>query len=234
MKNRLTLNQEFFDRGVKAIELLTAKGNASGVARNYARLPSYRFHSGLLLWRRGENPRDYIEQGVTVLEDNAPGLLRDVPEMTASAFHLEVGGVFAFLIGRPYFHILRPEEIEYPDGRLTVHLLHALEGRLDRPAMEAELEAFAKTKKHTLSVRTYRNYFDILERAEASLPLDDLVRLGGTLYDQRKNDAFYSGGPALEGGGPGNSELIDYSLGAVLKHISYEGSCVHAWRWGSA
>jgi len=229
MKDLLGLNQEFFDRGLRSIGLLTAKGNAAGVARNYARLPGY-FHSALLLWRRGESPRDYIEMGVRVLENNVPRMLRDAPEMTVSEFHLEVGGVFAFLIERPYFHALRPEEIEYPDGRLTVHLLHALEGRLDRPAMEAELEAFAQTKKHALAVRTYRNYFDLLDRAEAGQPFDDLVELGSALYDKRKKDAFYSGGPALEGGGPGNRDLVDYSLGAVLKHIRYEGSSVHAWR----
>lgn len=231
-KDLFKLDQQFFDSSLRAIESLTTKGDAWGVARNYARLPGYRFHSALLLWRRGDSPRDYAEQGVNILEDNVPGLLRDVPEMTVSSFHLEVGGVFAFLIGRPYFHALRPEEIDYPDGRLTVHLLHALEGRLDRPAMEAELEAFAQTKKHALSVKTYRNYFDLLDRAEAGQPFDDLVELGGMLYDKREKDAFYSGGPALEGGGPGNGDLVDYSLGAVLKHIGYQGASVHAWRWG--
>lgn len=227
-KDQLGLNQEFFDRAIRAIALLTERGDAAGVARNYARLPAYRFNSALLLWRQGEYPRDFIEQGVRILEDNAPSLSRDFPEVD---LHLEVGAVFAFLIGRPYFRVLEPDEISYPDGRLTVHLLHALHGRLDRAAMEAELEAFARNKRHVLAVKTYRNYFDILDAAADGRPVDGLIAQGEVLYDKREKNAFYSGGPALEGGGPGNAELIDYSLGAVLKSIGYQGPSIHAWRW---
>lgn len=231
-KDQLALNQEFFDRSLKAINTLTERGNTAGVARNYTRLPGYRFHSALLLWRSGENPSGYIEQGVRILEDNAPSLMDEVPDMGPSNFHLEVGAVFAFLIGRPYFYNLQPEEIGYPDGRLTVHLLHALEGRLDRPAMEAELESFARNKRHALAVKTYRNYFDILDAVADGRPIDGLIDQAGILYDKREKNAFYSGGPALEGGGPGNSDLVDYSLGAVLKRIDYQGPNIHVWRWG--
>ncbi len=231
-KDRLALNQEFFERALKAIDTLTERGNKSGVARNYTRLPGYRFMSALLLWRRGENPRDYIDQGIQTLEDNAPSLIKEIPDIGPSDFHLEVGAVFAFLIGRPYFYDLQPGEIGYPDGRLTVHLLHALEGRLDRPAMEAELESFARNKRHALAAKTYRQYFEILDAAAVGRPVDGLIEQAGVLYEKREKNAFYSGGPALEGGGPGNSDLIDYNLGAVLKYIDYRGPCIHAWRWG--
>ncbi|HEY0927541.1 hypothetical protein [Brevundimonas sp.] len=233
-KDLLALNQQFFDLDLRGAEKQLARGEAWGAARNYARLPHYRFYSALLLWRRGEDPRGYIEQGLRVLEDHAPSLMDEVPEMGPSNFHLEVGAVFAFLIGRPYFHDLRPEDIGYPDGRLTVHLLQALNERLDRPAMEAELEAFERNKRHALAAKTYGNYFDILDAAAEDRPVDDLIRQAGRFYDMRAKNAFYSGGPKLEGGGPGNGDLIDYRLGAVLKCIGYRGDLVHAWRWGEA
>ncbi len=98
--------------------------------------------------------------------------------------------------------------------------------------MEAELESFARNKRHALAVKTYRNYFDILDAVADGRPIDGLIDQAGILYDKREKNAFYSGGPALEGGGPGNSDLVDYSLGAVLKRIDYQGPNIHVWGWG--
>ena len=201
-------------------------------ARNVSSLANYRFILGVATWRRGGDPVPYLSEGLDVLEEHIPEIVHIDPAAASTrALHTEVAAVFAWLTRQTFSHEPLPEEINYPDGRLTALLLAELKGTPDRTAVNEVLKAFAHKKRHALAVKTFQNYFDILDRASAGQSLEDLVKFGSELYGQREHDAFYSGGPRLEGGGPGTDDLIDYRLGAVLKHVRYTGDSVHVWRW---
>ena len=80
-----------------------------------------------------------------------------------------------------------------------------------------------------LSIETYSTYYHLLRSGGDGV--EELVQRATQLFDMRKDDEFFMGGPETEGGDLDNLVTVDYRLAAILKKIRYAGENVHRWRW---
>jgi len=97
--------------------------------------------------------------------------------------------------------------------------------------IEIDLAKLYKSKRYLLAAQTYNLYFDVLNCSEETLKVQDVIVIAEKLYRKRASNGFFSGGNAIEGGGPDNDIVVDYRLAAILKKINYQGSSIHCWNW---
>lgn len=103
------------------------------------------------------------------------------------------------------------------------------------------LAKVATQKRRKLVHETYTAYMDIVTSArqgDSSQSNAAVVRAAAN-YNKRASNAYYSGGPGFEGGGPDNEHVIDYRLAALIRmRLPDQGAsltgdaAIHVWRWG--
>jgi hypothetical protein len=116
------------------------------------------------------------------------------------------------------------------DCLLDAALGYALRDRWDHPTWKGGLGELQSSEHTALSAETYSTYYRLL-RAQSD-EVDGLVARAVVLFEDRRDDPFYMGGPQTEGGCVDNDVVVDYRLAAVMKKIGYQGENIHRWRWG--
>lgn len=103
------------------------------------------------------------------------------------------------------------------------------------------LAKVAAQKRRKLVNETYATYMEIVASArqgDSSSAVAAVLRAAAN-YNKRARNAYYSGCPQIEGGGPDNEHVVDYRLAALIRMClpdqgaSLTGdAAIHVWRWG--
>ena len=164
-------------------------------------------------------------------------------------FRFEAVEILKLLVGDE-IDISILEEITTSEGssETTERILDALivlglkQQEID-PRWNELIERLRQKKRAALAAETYGIYRAILQAGLNSDPMRTVQEAenAAKAFVRRKQNAFFSGGPQTEGGGPDNDHVVDYRLGALMKALipeemvsllSTEAS-VHCWIWKS-
>jgi len=215
-----------------------ARGDYPLAYRNMARSLQKRFDTGLHRWRRKESPIADMKAALGTSGEMVTAIRAwQLDDETLNGYGdvWNLVSYMSFLLGRPAklpderLARIREDRSQYADVALEYRILDALEGREWREGLEEPFDRLAANKRQALAVESYRTYFALLE-AGGGAETEALVLRAETHYARRARDAFYSGGPTYVGGGPDNPYVVDFTLGAILKKIGWDGESIHRWR----
>jgi hypothetical protein len=116
------------------------------------------------------------------------------------------------------------------DCLLDAALGQALRDRWDEAMWAEGFRQLESEERCALSIETYSTYRRLLR--SAGVEAEMLAERAVILFERRRDDEFYMGGPQTEGGDLDNDVTVDYRLAAILKKLRYQGETVHQWRWG--
>lgn len=217
-----------------------ARGDYPLAYRNMCESLERQFDTALLRWRRGESPVADMKAALATSDD----MLKSIVDWQLDDETLNGYGdlwnlvrYIAFLLDQPAelpddrLVAIRADRSQHADVALDYHIIDALEGREWKEGLSEPLARLASKKRQMLAVETYRTYFELLGCSGAEGRADELVRIAEENYKKRARDGFYGGGPTYMGGGPDNPYVVDFTLGAILKHIAWGGDSIHRWIW---
>ena len=202
--------------------------SAAQVALSYASAFEGQLTAGLIAWRHAvEDPRPILREAVEIAATGVDALDR----LDAEAIWLEIDVAAAAFVSfvldgsfdeRFLAHLPPPDAwSNVPplafDRTLMTALVAAMREQNHLREFGEVLAKAAKNKRTALVSDVYRNYMAIIEtckgNGEASAKL---VGEADRLFQQRKKNAFYSGGVQYAGGGPDNEHVVDFVLAALI------------------
>lgn len=130
----------------------------------------------------------------------------------------------SYLVGRqvPDAYFARWEQGVAPDIEWTrTHLCDAALCRVLRTGKPEKMPCqFGSSKRLTLHIATYENYFSLVRHIHDGSfeKAAECVAVGEQNYKKRGKNAYYSGGASFEGGGPDNDYMFDFRLAALVEH----------------
>jgi predicted DNA-binding transcriptional regulator len=227
-------------RAKKGISVAKLSGNYQLLAHNSRQLFKAQLMQGLIKWRDGNSAREIFEECILSIKSNDEFLstleketkiLTDLP--------IEKAMIIAFLIEKE-FQVNFNGEV-----REILNSLDTAERKLDyilaltlnsnsllevyREEISKQIKSLEKNLQFDLMAKSYKVYFDILEKFFNNFQINDSIKLAEELYISRESNNFFSGGEQTEGGGADNKIVLDYRLAAVLKKVRYVGGSVHGW-----
>jgi len=184
---------------------------------------------GLIAWRKKNDPSPYFNQAMDDISTYCEILSSKGASL--SSMPLSTASLISSLVEREFEFSLTCEIGEAADLYLDCLVAAEIKGGAGSGSSEEAIGILAESDRQALAARTYKVYFDILGEPSESPLLENLVVSASKNYSDRAKDRFYSGGQDINGGGKYNDIVVDYRLGAILKHVSYSGDSVHSWRW---
>ena len=188
-----------------------------------------RLMQGLICWRQGNDPTEFLSLSVN-------GLKEDWKSLVA------IGGDNAKLADTPAERmpfILCLLELSGSAGCKTNglesdRLLDAVLGQwlLDGSWMESLWNTGIDQLHRPGQELAYESYSVYAAIAKSrSSEAARLIDRGNALFENRHTDKFYCGGDQTEGGGNDNTIIVDYRLASLAKRIGYKGNSTNEWRW---
>ncbi|WP_027622835.1 hypothetical protein [Acetivibrio clariflavus] len=226
---------EFYETGYKGsqngIVIGKQKHDLYLVAQNYHQSFKCKLMQGLISWRTGiDIPTKYLCDAVDVANVAVDDLKSLGSKNIAEDFFIEIAAIIAFIVNKPFeIHEFSKEGIVF-DRLLSFELAQSLNGKSNELEWIEIINKQKKSRRTELCLLTYNNYRELMFNNDPN-KIDELVKKGEELFKKRKTDSFYSGGEAIEGGGPDNDFTIDYELAAILKKIDYQGTSIHKYIW---
>lgn len=184
---------------------------------------------GLVAWRKKIDPSPYFNQAVDDISIYCEAIVNKGASL--SPMPLSAASLISSLVEREFEFSLACEIDEAADLYLDCLVAAEIKGHTGSDSSEKGIGILAESDRQALAVRTYKVYFEILGRPPESPLLENLVVSASKNYSDRAKDRFYSGGQDINGGGKYNDVVVDYRLGAILKHVGYVGDSAHSWRW---
>lgn len=215
----------------RGLEVAKSSCNVQLAALNFRQMFKGHLMCGLIKWRQRENPTGHFEDAIQLITEAITTLTDWAPSFSIGELPLGRASLLAGLIDAP-FGIAEFQMSELP---VEAHLDYLLSTTNPLPTAKDSaitlLEELRRDKRADLAADSYENYFDILSVSGNSTVLGGLLSKGGTLFNRRARDSFFSGGDQTEGGGPDNSFVVDYRLAFALKKTGYSSDSMHAWIW---
>ncbi len=211
------MSKEIISKALKESNFNLACLNYNCVIRDY-------FNIGLLIWRRAQNPKPWLEEARAFsLEAFSTLSNSGLNESFSNLIDMEDSLYAAYLIGLPH----PPLNLEELDHTLASAFFgNVLIGAADIVDWPKHRDGIPDEKRYDLARRTNELYADLLAgrvTAEKGVPLAE------ALWAEREEDDYFQVGG--EGGGDENHQIVDYRLGAILKKIGSTVPTVHAWVW---
>ncbi|MDG2530216.1 hypothetical protein [Caulobacter endophyticus] len=224
----IALRHQWLADAREIIQTPKVRDNLELFLQNAGDIFRYNVELGLIAWRGGENPKPYFVEAVDDLSDFCQALV----DRGDSIARLPLGAacLVASLIGRGFAFALDGEPGEAEDLHLDRLLAAEIRGEAANGAQEG-IARLGAVKRQALAARSYKGYFEILKAGPNAAGLAALVSSADGAYAARAKDSFFSGGNAIDGGGRYNDLVVDYRLGAILKHLGHESPSMHAWKW---
>jgi hypothetical protein len=201
---------------------------------NYSTVINEAVYIGQNEWRRGNSPVAAMNEALNAADE----LVAAIDEFeTDHDVYADVDFRLiescAYLMNNPFRWSRWMYALERgADIALRDRLNKAVRDEPYQDGLEDLLEKLAASKRRALAVASYRTYFALLDAKGDDSRIAALVADAEANYRKRARDAFYNSGPSYDGGGPNNPYVVDIELAIVLKSISWEGDCIHCWRWG--
>lgn len=231
MKEKLRSNRiRWLADGREIIELANVREDAGLFSQNAGNIFRYNMMLGMLAWRDGDDPTTMFNQAI----DDVIMYRDDLVSrgMIASTLPLSTAAILAVLLDRQSEFSLGPCELDFAgDMLLDCQLAKRLQGLPPEADVQKGFDRLGMLKRQALAARTYKTYFDLLDVDAASADITSAIVDAEANYAARRKDAFYSGGPDIEGGGEDNAFAIDYRLAAIIKCRNIAASSVHRWQW---
>jgi len=184
---------------------------------------------GLIAWRKQLDPTPYFNEALDDISTYCEVLISK--NASLASMPLSVASLISSLVERDFRYFLGCEIGEAADLYLDCLIAAQVTGRPESGSVQEGIRVLAESDRQALAMRTYAAYFDILDKNASDPRLDELVLLADKNYSSREKDAFYSGGRDIDAGSKYNGIIVDYRLGAILKHVGYRGNSVHSWKW---
>ena len=220
----ISLSRQWIADCREALLAPAVRENPSLYVQNVREIYEQSLFIGLVFWRTGQSPVRDLNAAVDELDAHAEQL---GSSSVATALPIASAGLIRTLLGLPHSSAAGTNEGSAPDVELDAQLLLAIESVVDESTVAALLKQLERGGSGSLAVRSYETYFALLTQGASP----ELLKSAEANYRARAKDRFYSGGRDSEGGGPNNSMVVDYRLGAVLKRLGYIGESVHLWQW---
>jgi hypothetical protein len=204
--------------------------NVFGFSHNAGNIFRDNVGLGMMTWREGGSPRPFFEEAIDDIVKYRDDLLSR--GMTTAHLPIDTAIFIASLLDRQSEFVLGECELDVcGDLFLDCHLAKGLLGQPIDASIRSGFERLRKAKRHALAIRTYETYFHLMALEATSSSITQAVASADANYAARRKDAYYSGGPDIEGGGDYNDMVIDYRLSAILKYRGIEQESLHRWRW---
>ena len=182
--------------------------------------------------------RDNARRGAPAMPPAKPWMFFDFPSATmiSMLLHPEPDPRLLELLPRPSDWNSEAEDnwCKFADSAV----LGALTGRSLPGDWEEVLSFAGEDERLSLAGRTYRAYLAVVS-ALKERDVDqvaDALAVSGSLYRERANDDYFSGGIAYDGG-DGGERSVDFRVAVILKYggsgygATLAGSVSHQWRW---
>lgn len=183
---------------------------------------------GLIRWRCSlGSPVAAIKEAVRWIRDGAEFLTDPDGVATANEIVRAQASILCYLLNEP--PIAFDPNVLKMDCLLGAAFNYALRDQWDEPMWAEGLSQLQSEGRCALSIETYSTYYRLL-RSQGK-DVEELVQRATALFENRKDDEFYIGGPQTEGGDLDNMVTVDYRLAAILRKLHYEGENIHRWRW---
>jgi len=231
-----------------ATELAIDTGNYHLLALNLSGTLEDDLMVAMLQWRQGNvSPKSSIEKVCKRAIDGLELINTLEPERPIwKGFNYFPAGYCSLLLGKtlelPLAEAItgcQDDTGDYLSQCLDACLLNAIQLKELPETWDVLLTKFSGTSRYNLLFQTYQTYADIVRIGQIdTVDLVDLVEKAAMLYLDRRKDDYFSGGLSSLGGGPDNSNVVDYRLSALIACCTAlemddlsEGAKVHYWRW---
>jgi hypothetical protein len=221
------LRQEWLRDSREIIKLPHVREDLGLFCQNANNIFRYNIGLGMLAWRDGSNPTSYFVQALDDISMYHEDLVSR--GLATSKLPLSTAVMIAILVDRQGEYALECELDAAGDLFLDCQLGRRLQGSPPDPDVERGFERLRKSKGRALAVRSYETYFDLMTADPASSGI--LIARAEANFTARRMDAFYAGGPDIEGGGKYNEMTTDYRLSAIAKYRKFPSNSIHSWRW---
>jgi hypothetical protein len=207
------------------------------VLLNHIELVSSHVELGLLNWRRRVSPLADFGRGYAALEHLERYLARSAPDRSAMEptdlrDHVyDFFGITFSLINKPIaLGGLQGERLEFKYLLYTKYIASLLQ---DQPVSgEVKARALKYLRNHDgVFDESTRTYLMLLGELRSDAPVDELVTRADGLWLRRAKERYFDELSARDGYGEFNDIFVDYTLGAILKKIGWQGESVHRWIW---
>ena len=188
-----------------------------------------RLMQGLICWRTGSNPTNFLAEAVQGFAD-AWNIVMSIGGDAARLSDTPAERVrfSAYLIGHPGLAIALDVDGLEADRLLDAVLGNWLFDSWNDSFWEQGIKQL-RLSGSKLAVDTYQLYREMARAISSEVP--EFLERGESLFNKRKSDSFYSGGDKTEGGGEDNKVTVDYRLASLVKRVGYMGKGLHVWNW---
>ena len=231
-KEMIEFYEKVYNMAEQTIQIGRSKKNFLTLCDGYNEKFQKRLMQGLISWRMGfGGVKQYLHEAIEIANE-ALSELKDYSDNDSKIvenFYLEFAIVVGSLLEKEVAMLDYREAELSKDRKANFEIINALIS--NRYSIKEDfLEELKFQKRKKLAFETYSNYFNLIKEENLD-NIKKLIKECEVLFFKRKKNSFYSGGPAIVGGGPDNDVVVDFVLGAILKYKSYEGESIHKWRW---
>ncbi len=225
----ISLRTQWLADGRELINSPKVRANYILFSQNAGDIFRHNVMLGLIAWRKNIDPTAHFSEAV----DDIIQYCHDLSEgdFSLTDMPLSSASLISSLIDRECNFSLNCEIGDAADLYLDCLIAEEISRRPETRSQKKGLEILAKSTRQAIAVRTYEVYFDILNNAKDMALLGELALHAERNYADRASDKFYSGGQDINGGGKYNEFVVDFRLGAILKHVGFTGASVHSWKW---
>jgi len=224
----IAFHHERAERKTQFLEASKASSNLDHAAFLIRGAFRDRVMEGLIRWRTDMgSPVAAIRGAVQWVRESVDILRSEHGATMESEIVLVNASILCFLVNET--PIAFDTSVLKMDCLLDAAFSRALRDQWDDAMWAQGIAELQNETRCALCIETYSTYHRLLRNEGGDV--EKLVERATALFEKRRDDEFYIGGPQTEGGDLDNTVTVDYRLAAALKKLSYNNENQHRWRW---